>query len=64
MLWISPEFEVQIADLFESKGKEKPVIAAANLTGVSVISLSANEVDPHLWLSSSNALAIAAGLNE
>ena len=64
LLWISPEFEVQIADLFESKGKEKPVIAAANLTGVSVISLSANELDPHLWLSSSNALAIAAGLTQ
>ena len=64
LLWISPEFEVQIADLFESKGKEKPVIAVANLTGVSVISLSANELDPHLWLSSSNALAIAAGLTQ
>ena len=62
LLWISPAFEVQLADLFESKGK--PVITAANLTGVSVISLSANEVDPHLWLSSSNALAIAAGLTQ
>ena len=48
--------------MFESKGK--PVITAANLTGVSVISLSANELDPHLWLSSSNALAIAAGLTQ
>ena len=64
LLWISPEFEVQIADLFESKGKENPVIAAANITGVYVISLSANELDPHLWLSSSNALAIAAGLTQ
>ena len=62
LLWISPAFEVQLADLFESKGK--PVITAANLTGVSVISLSANELDPHLWLSSSNALAIAAGLTQ
>ncbi|GIT64022.1 MAG: hypothetical protein Ct9H300mP22_4220 [Gammaproteobacteria bacterium] len=31
LLWISPEFEVQIADLFESKGKEKPVIAEQTL---------------------------------
>ena len=44
--------------------KEKSVITAADLTGVSVISLSANELDPHLWLSSSNALAIAAGLTQ
>ncbi|MED5412320.1 MAG: zinc ABC transporter substrate-binding protein, partial [Pseudomonadota bacterium] len=64
LLWISPEFEVQIADLFESMRKEKSVITAADLTGVSVISLSANELDPHLWLSSSNALAIAAGLTQ
>ena len=64
LLWISPEFEVQIANLFESMRKEKPVITAADLTGVSIISLSANELDPHLWLSSSNALAIAAGLTK
>ncbi|NKB34702.1 MAG: hypothetical protein GKR91_16535 [Pseudomonadales bacterium] len=64
LLWISPEFEVQLSDVFAALADEKPVLAATEVTGISLLSLSGDHIDPHLWLNSANAIVIAKSLAE
>ncbi len=62
LLWISAEFEVQLADVFQSLSNEKTVLTAADLAEVSLLRFDSDELDPHLWLSTANGIAIAQEL--
>lgn len=63
LLWISPGFEVQLADVFSSLADVKPIITASDISDISLLSVSSSEIDPHLWTRSSNGVAIAKALS-
>jgi len=66
LIWIGPEFEVYLADLFaqmaESDSGSKSTLTAMQLDGINLHKLTATQVDAHLWLDSTNALKIAAAI--
>lgn len=64
LLWVSPQFEVQLSALVASLGNELAVITTESTPGVLVLHSEDNRIDPHLWLSTSNAIAIARELSE
>ena len=64
LLWIGPEFEIQLTDIYLSLTESKPIITATKLSELSLLNYSSSEIDPHLWLSSSNGIAIAKALSK
>ena len=62
VLWIGPEFERQLAEFMSRYEARKPIIASANISGVSRLTLQGNVLDPHLWLGITNAESIAQSL--
>jgi len=62
LLWVSPEFEVQLADVFDSLSIEKPVVTATAIADISLLRFDTAELDPHVWLSATNGIAIAKEL--
>lgn len=63
LLWISPEFEIQLSALFGSQNNELPIITAASTPEILVLQSEDNRMDPHLWLNTSNAVVIAKELS-
>lgn len=64
LVWIDPEFEVQLADLFASSATNKPVLRATNVTEVSTRTYPDGVLDPHLWLDPGNGIAMASAIAE
>jgi zinc transport system substrate-binding protein len=62
LLRVSPDFEIFLADSFAAQSSSKPLITAASVVGVRLENLSDDSIDPHLWLNTNNALAIARQL--
>ena len=59
LMWIDPGFEVYLSDIFPQQGKSKVLITTTELQGLNQLKLSAQQVDPHLWLDTHNAVRIA-----
>ena len=64
LIWIDPEFEVQLAELFEASAADKPVIRATRQAEVSTRAYDDGMLDPHLWLDPANGSAMAAAIAE
>ncbi len=64
LIWIDPEFEVQLAELFEASAADKPVIRATRQAEVSTRAYDDGMLDPHLWLDPANGIAMAAAIAE
>jgi zinc transport system substrate-binding protein len=62
LVWIDPEFEVQLADLFDSSANEKPVLRATAMAEVNTRTYADGMLDPHLWLEPGNGIAMARAL--
>lgn len=62
VLWISPQFEIYLADLLNSTERTQPVILAAEIPQITLHTMANGEMDPHLWLDPNNALVIARQL--
>lgn len=70
ILWIGEELETALSGVLQEMATEKEVIELAKLAGLklhtprvsgrSANAHSAGRIDPHLWLDTENALAIAA----
>ena len=60
LIWVDPAFEMYLADVFVAQGRNKPLISFSALQGVTLATEASGELDPHLWLDSQNALALAA----
>ena len=59
LVWIDPQFEVQLTQLIESISTNKPVITVTGLDDVRIRNYSDGLLDPHLWLDPENGIAIA-----
>ncbi|MEQ8953304.1 MAG: zinc ABC transporter substrate-binding protein [Gammaproteobacteria bacterium] len=62
VLWIGPQFEIQLAQFLPRYGDTKALIAATSLPDAVLYELSSSITDPHIWLSLDNAELIAATL--
>lgn len=62
LVWIDPEFEVQLADLFDSSADSKPVLRVSAEAEVSTRTYPNGMLDPHLWLDPGNGIAIARAI--
>jgi zinc transport system substrate-binding protein len=64
VLWIDPAFEVNLQDLFTRLAAEQSglLLTASRLEGMTLRYYEDGSLDPHLWLSQSNALLIAEAL--
>lgn len=59
VFWIGPEFETYLADTIGSNADKIKSIAMLGQAEITVLEFSTGEIDPHIWLSASNAQAIA-----
>ena len=62
LLWIGPEFEVVLSDVYRQKNEVKSILTVADIPDLTVHSLNDSQDDPHFWLSTDNALLIAREL--
>ncbi len=62
LVWIGPEFEIFLNDIFEIKSSTGNVINVSNIAGLTIQTLAAQQNDPHLWLDTDNAVLIAEQL--
>jgi len=62
LLWIGPEFEVVLSDVYRGKSRVKSILTVADIPDLTIHSLSDSQDDPHFWLSTDNALLIAREL--
>lgn len=63
LLWVSPGFELYLADLFTALEGNKSVITVADLPGLTRQEFEDGSLDPHVWLDPDNAVAIAGTLS-
>lgn len=59
LVWVDPGFEVYLDDVFGSRHDDKTVITLSALDGAVLHRSARAELDPHLWLHTGNALALA-----
>lgn len=59
LIWIGPDFEAYLAEFFEQATKTRKVITALQMDDLTIHNFAPDQVDPHLWLDSRNALLIA-----
>lgn len=68
LLWIGPEFEFFLADIFQQRARSARVVTALELPGLESIAMGEGLADPHLWLDPVNGAligrAIASALTE
>ena len=62
LLWIGPEFEVVLSDVYRGNNGVKSILTVADIPDLTVHSLNDSQDDPHFWLSTDNALLIAREL--
>ncbi|MDA1370896.1 MAG: zinc ABC transporter substrate-binding protein [Proteobacteria bacterium] len=62
LVWISPEFEVFLQNVFASSNQRGDVIQASALDGMRLHTFGNGIFDPHLWLDSGNAVLIAEAI--
>lgn len=62
LLWIAPQFEIYLEELFADFKAEKTVITAAELPGLTRHEFADGQLDPHLWLDPNNGIRIATAL--
>ena len=62
LLWIGPEFEVVLSDVYRQKNEVKSILTVADIPDLTVHSLNDSQDDLHFWLSTDNALLIAREL--
>lgn len=62
LVWISPEFEVFLQNLFASGNERGVVIQVSALGSMRLHSFGNGIFDPHLWLDSGNAVLIAEAI--
>lgn len=62
LLWIGPEFEILLSDVYKQKEGDKPVLEVAEIPGLTIHRLNGGQKDPHLWLSIDNAILIGREL--
>ncbi len=64
LLWIAPEFEIYLSDLFVDQAEEKSVITVRDLPAVTALTFEDGIFDPHVWLDPDNGILIATALTE
>ena len=69
VLWVGPGLETYLSGVLSQKAMAGKTLEAASVAGVSLLALNEEEhshegetYDPHLWLSTANALALARAL--
>ena len=62
LVWVSPTFEVYLADVFIEQSKAKPLVTFAELSSIKLAHETSGELDPHLWLDSNNAIILARAI--
>lgn len=62
LLWIAPEFELYLEDLFSGLENEKQVITVSQLPEITLHDFEDGNLDPHLWLDPGNGILIATAL--
>ena len=72
VMWVGPGLETYLVSILSQQTKQERLLEAAALPGIALLDLtdhahehSADEhYDPHLWLSTANALVLAKALHE
>lgn len=64
LVWVDPQFEVYLADIFATQARQKAVVAFAELDNVNLIHERSGELDPHMWLDTRNARVLAAAISQ
>ena len=62
LLWAGPDFEIQFADVYQENIGRKPVLAATEVSGLTIHEDNEGRADIHFWLNTNNALLIAREL--
>lgn len=71
VLWVGPGLETYLAGVLSQKAMASKALELASVEGVSLLTLNEEEhshegesYDPHLWLSTHNAMVVARALSE
>lgn len=59
VIWIGPDFEVHLADFFQSEFGDETLMTGTEAEGLILHSLNEQQIDSHLWLNSANGIALA-----
>jgi len=64
LVWIGPDFEVFLTDVFSRRAERGEVLNISTIVGMQLITSGNNQLDPHLWLDSGNAVLIAEAFTD
>ncbi|MDP6652419.1 MAG: zinc ABC transporter substrate-binding protein [Gammaproteobacteria bacterium] len=64
LVWIGPDLEVFLADVFSRRAERGEVLNVSTIVGLQLITSNNNQLDPHLWLDSGNAVLIAEAFTD
>jgi len=64
LVWVSPEFEIYLSDVFAQQSNTKTLITFSELDNVKLVKEVSGELDPHVWLDSNNALVLARNITD